>query len=66
MTMVTPSETYATSSGDRLELHPVCKVHVFIRFMKFNYCRIEMTYESLKPKKTNQIELTILGQHLKE
>ena len=33
MTVVTPSETYATGSGDRLELRPVCKVHVFIRFI---------------------------------
>jgi hypothetical protein len=34
MTMVTPSETYATGSGDRLGLHPVCKTHSLARFIR--------------------------------
>jgi hypothetical protein len=31
--MVTQSETYTTTSGDRLRLQRVCRIHVLVRFI---------------------------------
>ena len=59
MTVVIQSETYTTGSGDRLELRPVCKVHVLVRFIRtvmfnlvylygyFNYVCMQINYVSL-------------------
>ena len=34
MIVATQSETYATSSGDRLRLQRVCRIHVLVKFIR--------------------------------